>query len=215
MDFVKYNEDDAIKLLYANPDNREMHLAAARKYGWVFKQYRDDREMHIASFNGYTPIYNLPEYMYKDKDLMTIAIKSGASLGYLNDKDRSIVLSNFSQNEIIDLLRNNGALLQYFSDLQDDEVVVRAAMMSRRSTLKYASDRLKSNSDLLFTAVSTDCWAYECLANMADIRATQEAVRRGGYNLQYVPEDKKNARYSNDCCKSIWMDFMLCAGILR
>jgi len=102
---------------------------------------------------------------------------------------------NYSKYHVCEELKKNGMLLKYASDkLKNNRNVVITAVSNYGMALEYASDRLKNDKQIVLHAISNSSSA---LFHASDKLRDDEdvilaAVSKFGYTLKYASENLKN-----------------------
>lgn len=111
-------------------------------------------------------------------------------------------MNEFKKN-VIDIVANNGWLLDNFSEFWDDEDIVNTAVQNEGLVLQYASDRLKNNKSIVLNAVRKTGIALQfASANLkADKEVVLVAVKNDPYALSEASEDLKYDDDILDACE--------------
>ena len=165
-------------------DSRDLYLVVARAHGWLY--CNSDQELAIAALQGGAKMCELDSELYTNKEVMTIALNSGTSLKHVSAEHVQTIMSLFDHSEKIKLLSTHGLYLKYFTELQDDYEVVLSAIRNNGYAIKYASQKLKTNTAILVAAVTKSPKVYSLIAHHADTLTTQTAINLDGSNLQYI-----------------------------
>ena len=111
---------------------------------------------------------------------------------------RELDAKYFQDRDLVEALLEAGSSLQNFPAFQDDEALVRTAILHRSENIEFASDRLRKKRDLLrlaaeHTKSNTLILALECMEPCrSDEEIVQLACEANPYNFAYASEELRS-----------------------
>ena len=217
---LQVNEIDGRSLAYASDElksNKDFILKAAEKSIWALAfatdDIRDDKEFvsKIVEVNSWT-LKHASDRLKNDKEIVLKAIENdGWFLAYASDKlrkDREFLAEAIHENEECLAFADDDLkeeILEEFdedNDLtdeqKDNEEYMLKLIKNDYFDIRFASDRLKNDSNFILKAMKTGNSAFKCLAYASDeLRSNKDFIfnifkKHGSYIFSLVSESLKS-----------------------
>ena len=241
---LELNEIDGRNLAYASDRlkaDRDFILSAAECSMWALAfatdELKDDKEfvLQIVEKNSWT-IKHASDRLKNDKDVVLKAIENDAwFLVYARNglrNNREFLLEAINQNSECLLFADDGLKKEILANLDknnsfDEEQKDNADYMLKLIkkdyfNIKYASDRLKNDSDFILKAIKSSDEGFKCLAFATDeLKANKEFILKiykkvGNYTFALASETLKcDKDYILKLLKYNYLDFAYVCYELR
>ena len=241
---LELNEIDGRNLAYASDrlkSDRDFIFSASECSMWALAfatdELKDDKEfvLQIVEKNSWT-IKHASDRLKNDKDVVLKAIENDAwFLVYARNElrnNREFLLEAINQNSECLLFADDGLKKEILANLDkndsfDEEQKDNADYMLKLIkkdyfNIKYASDRLKNDSDFILKAINSSDEGFKCLAFATDeLKANKEFILKiykkvGNYTFALASETLKcDKDYILKLLKYNYLDFAYVCYELR